>query len=1824
MRRPVRRQLAPLLLLLVATLGSCGREPMGPGAGRVSAPLALAPRLPAAARAADGASLVAFDRVRLVLRRSDGSVALDRESDFPSTADSIALTLTVPLGPSATEAGEALSLTLRLIDAAGDTVFRGGPSPVFAAARGGTVTEPVVVPLTYTGPGASATRVVVSPTFATLVAGAQQAFTTQAFDAQNTLLPGTPVRFRSLDTSVVTITDAGVATARAVRGSALIVAELYTGPSDSVPVAVILPASRIQIVSGNAQTGVAGAALAQPVVARVLAADDVPVANVRVDFTAGQGGQVSLSPVFSNASGDVVTTWQLGPGAGAQTLVASAVGLTGSPLTFTATATAGAATQLAFSVAPTTATAGLPIAPAVVVEARTAGGLLATGFTDSVTVAFSTNVVGGTLAGTRTVAAVGGVATFAGLSIDIAGGGYSLVATSGALTPATTAAFTVLPGAATALAWLQQPAGGVPGVALLPSPSVRAVDAFGNTATGYAGTITIAIGANPGGSTLGGTTSVAAVSGIATFPGLVLGVAGSGYTLVASAAGLGGATSAPFTLGAAVNSWTNAAGGFWSVATNWSLGHAPTAAEIAEVVLPGTYGISLDVDPTVAELRIGTGASGTQTLSTSGARTLTVVDGMTIGPRGAVVLGVSTLAGTGTVVVDGALTLYSSTIAPALALRGTMSVSGNSALTGALSTTAAALLRIGQADGCCGTATFTVANGFTNAGTIELTNLYTIGYAARLVVTAGILVNAPGGTIAALGGQTPGGARTLTAALENRGALLVRVPLLVDRASAPHTNDGVIDADSASLTIAAAASLTNRGQVRIGTGMTVAMSGGILSQEGTLVGDGTLALTAVSFALSVPFTNAVTALTLSSSTVVGPAALTNAAGRTLTLVSSSVQAPFANEGLLVASGASSITAAFANVAGAVLRVGQVDGCCGTANLTIASGFSNFGTIELSNAFTVAYAARLAVTSGALVNQPGATIAALGGQTPGGTRTLTALLDNRGDLVARVPLTIDAAGVAHQNTGTIDSDSANITLTLPGGSSFTNSGVIRVASGRTLLVNQGTFTHAGSFVGTGGFSLGGTTLVLDQPLSTATTAVSLQNLTVTGPATLTNAAGRNSQFLNTTIATPFVNAGTMVVSGTSAFNGPVSNLPGATLRVAQLDGCCGTAALTVADGFINEGLIELSNQFTIAYAATLNVTNGTLVNAPGATLAAIGGQTPGGARTLGAMLDNEGTLDVQVPLTISRPSSQHTNNGQITLTTGSLTVTQTGTAPSFVNTGSMDIAVGRLVTLTGGTFVNDTDGLVQGAGALSLSNVVAQFPGGLPGVASWAMTNSTVTVNEPLSTAAISLLVVGSTLNGTGSLEVAAGTTLALSNSTVTLPVAVDGTLTASGTVNLSGALTTTPTSLIRVAQSDGSTGTAHLTVANGFTNLGAIELANDYTVAYNAQLTVSSGTLVNAPGASLAGLGGQTPGGTRTLTLALDNQGTVTAAVPMTLSRASAIHDNTGTIALTTGDFTVSQSGAGAEFAHAGDITIGAGRTFTVSGGTLSSQAGGTYTGGTLALQAVTASFTGLAPDVTALVATASTLAINDALDTDLISLSLVDSRVTGTGSITNAAGRTLQLYRTRLAVPLFNAGTLIATATDSLLAPLTTAPGSIIRIGQVDGAASLANLVVSAGFTNDGAIELTNNGPAGYDARLSLLTGTLVNSSSGTITTSAGTVGGGTRTIGGSVDNQGSITVAPGAAGLLAITGNLTSNGVLNLELGGTAAGTGYDRIAVSGTAALNGTLNVAIINGFSPPLLTGFQVITYASGSGLLSILPPLGFTFLQGLTSVTVTSP
>src|SRR5205823_6099924 len=165
-------------------------------------------------------------------------------------------------------------------------------------------------------------------------------------------------------------------------------------------------------------------------------------------------------------------------------------------------------------------------------DLQDAQGNTATGFTGNVTVAIGTNPGSGTLAGTATVAASAGVASFANLSIDKVGTGYTLTATGEG--SATSAAFNITAGTAAHLVLAVQPSTTAAGAAITPAVQVTAQEAQGKTATGFTASVTSALGTNPGSGTLAGTATVAASAGVATFANLAIDKVGTGYTLTAT------------------------------------------------------------------------------------------------------------------------------------------------------------------------------------------------------------------------------------------------------------------------------------------------------------------------------------------------------------------------------------------------------------------------------------------------------------------------------------------------------------------------------------------------------------------------------------------------------------------------------------------------------------------------------------------------------------------------------------------------------------------------------------------------------------------------------------------------------------------------------------------------------------------------------------------------------------------------------------------------------------------------------------------------------------------------------------------------------------------------------------------------------------------------------------------------------------------------------------------------------------------------------------------------------------------------------------------
>lgn len=200
----------------------------------------------------------------------------------------------------------------------------------------------------------------------------------------------------------------------------------------------------LKLVSGDGQTGSVGNPLAEPLVVRLEDANGNGVGGQPITFVAGQtAGSVDPVNTTTDPNGLASTVWTLGQSLGTKTVNGIYSGLP--PVAFTATAVAATPTKLVFTQPPQITAAGASFSPSIQVAIQDAGGNTVTSATNAVTLAIGANPAGGTLSGTVTVNAVNGVASFANVSIDKTGSGYTLLASADGLTGAESPAFDIVP-----------------------------------------------------------------------------------------------------------------------------------------------------------------------------------------------------------------------------------------------------------------------------------------------------------------------------------------------------------------------------------------------------------------------------------------------------------------------------------------------------------------------------------------------------------------------------------------------------------------------------------------------------------------------------------------------------------------------------------------------------------------------------------------------------------------------------------------------------------------------------------------------------------------------------------------------------------------------------------------------------------------------------------------------------------------------------------------------------------------------------------------------------------------------------------------------------------------------------------------------------------------------------------------------------------------------------------------------------------------------------------------------------------------------------------
>lgn len=124
-----------------------------------------------------------------------------------------------------------------------------------------------------------------------------------------------------------------------------------------------------------------------------------------------------------------------------------------------------------------------------------------------------------------------------------------------------------------------------------------------------------------------------------------------------------------------------------------------------------------------------------------------------------------------------------------------------------------------------------------------------------------------------------------------------------------------------------------------------------------------------------------------------------------------------------------------------------------------------------------------------------------------------------------------------------------------------------------------------------------------------------------------------------------------------------------------------------------------------------------------------------------------------------------------------------------------------------------------------------------------------------------------------------------------------------------------------------------------------------------------------------------------------------------------------------------------------------------------------------------------------------------------------------------------------------------------------------------------------------------------------------------GTLTKAPGT---GTSTLAQVLDNSGTIDLTSGTLGTGTFT--QTSSGVLLLQLTGSTPGSSFGVLAVNGTAALSGTLQITD-PGYQPPPGSAYPFLTYQASNGAFTAVDgPVGgpaFSITYGHASVAATA-
>jgi fibronectin-binding autotransporter adhesin len=1132
---------------------------------------------------------------------------------------------------------------------------------------------------------------------------------------------------------------------------------------------------------------------------------------------------------------------------GVATFSGLSINLPGSNYTLTATSNpsyaaaicsgfnlSGPASKLAFTAQPSNGMAGTVLLTSPVVSVEDANGnVVANDNTTQITLAITSNTGtnGAVLNGVKTITVTSGVATFNGLSISLAGNAYTLTATSNpSFTLATSGSFS-LSAAAAQLVFTASPSNGAVGSVFSSQPVVQVEDIFGNIVTTdntTQVTLAVTLGTGTYGAVLSGTTTMTVASGVASFSGLAINLAGINYTLTA--------TSNPSYVSAISNSFSlNNGNHTFNVTSNtdWSAIkdgiYGPPAAGDTVIVSNGAT-VNVDMSNAMAAtLQLGGTASksgdGTLTFSSSSTNltvssslifgntatganktqgNINMSSGATLQINGSIVVNTpgTWTPGTGTVIygASGAQTIDTAFFASYYNL--TFSGSGVKTTTGVI---------VNGILTMSGTATVSTALTYGSTPTLVYAGngAQTTGPELPTTFSGGIIINNANrvnlnssatlsGTLTLNYGTFAVGSNTLTL----NGPAIAGTPAILSTSS---SSSLVFGGGSTGVTIPASVTalknltISNSNGVAAGTNFTVA---GTL----TISSGATLSLSTYTLSSVATLSNSGTIETQNTSSTPLPVGLTW--GGTVLYDATAAQTVVAgtyNNLTLSGSGAKTLPVALTSVGGNLTL-------SGTATTTTVVGITISGNLNVGDGTTFT-AAGYALTVTGTTTVGNGTSGTLTISSAAGTKTFN------GDIVV-------ATGATWNNTA------ANASLALPG--NLTNNGTFNAGTGVYTLSGSsktitgmlsipsvtvsGTYTNNGTL--TVGTALAGTGTLINGTTGTlnigGSSGITTLTASVTGNAVNYTGAGQivhSNNYYNLTLSgsgAETLQTGTTAIGGNLTLSGTATATTGAALTISGNlnvgDGTTFTAAgyaLTVTGtttiGNGTSGSLAISSA-----TGTKTFTGAVIINSGGAII-----ESAAAALSFGSNVTINGTL-TEYGAAVVGIAGSFTNNGTYTASTGTHTfsgATQTigGTNAISIPTATFTGAYTNSGTLTNGTLLTVTGVTLTNNGTITASTALSGTGGVTQGTTGTLNIGGTSTITSLTTTA------TGNTVNYNGANQTVVATpyyNLGLSgSSTKTLGAAV--------TVN--GTFTKATNTAVSLAASQDS----YIDQANASTNYGS-------------------------------------------------------------------------------------------------------------------------------------------------------------------------------------------------------------------------------------------------------------------------------------------------------------------------------------------------------------------------------------------------------------------